>query len=547
MLAQSTDLKRCSFSGYISFAKKWSGYLVFRVENKWVYVKNLSLELYPLMFVGSLVSVKDAVEVLKREKKGYLVEDIEFLEKKKFDDWRDEVLDFLKKSGRRSAVKFLLRKKGLTVDNIYDLYLKDKIDFYNFFACVFSSGFIRVGSVVIQAAIKHFSNEFYNEYKGKRSELSLFVRFLRSFFSSVGVKLSEDEIKANILQSPHVILSTEGGKQIVYPREIALKRQYCISRIKEGNKSGFTLCKTLEDALSQFRYVALVGGPGTGKTTIIKDYLRKTDRFVQLTATTGKAAQNLPNGRTIHKWLGYNGKEYTSEDTYCDVLVIDESSMLTWGLLYEVLSRPHSKVVFVGDPEQLPPVHGESVFNTLLGFMPTVVLSKVFRGKMDVTYEGFKDIDYAYSKLKMLVKDLLRVKAKWQVLSPVYEGPLGIDKINELLDNYFLDFGVSEKRVYVKSNIYDSYGRLVVVNGATGYLLGFSGEKAIVRLDDGRQVEVPKKSIGKGYCLSVYKAQGSEWDYVVLFIPKGYPKTKEFIKTATTRGKEVTFVLEHVD
>lgn len=517
------------------------------VGGRLVYLRDVK-GVNPFNLVGAFIKVNRAVEVVKKGRCGYIAEDYELnLPEGDLSNWQQSVVEFLRKVGKRAVAKKLLGK-SFNVGSLYELYTQGKISFYEFFACVCRGGIFTAGKIVLLAVVKFFAEEFYYVHKGKKSEISLFVRFVKRFFASIGVKVEDSEIEWAISSSPYVTVSEDiKGKKIIYPRDVVLKKNYVLSKLQtENGVSSSVLCASLEEALSNYRYVALIGAPGTGKTTTVVNFSKKEDRYVQCTALIGRAAQRI-GGVTVHKWLGYNGKEFTSEDTYCDVLVVDECSMLTWDLLYEILTRPHGKVVFVGDPEQLPPVYGENAFDSILKYLPVVVLKKVYRGQMDVYYDKVNSLEGVYLKLKKLVSSFVEKRQQWQIIAPVYEGPVGVDSINEFIRTNFHKKGLLQERVFVNANFYDTYGRLIATNGSTGYLLQSNKDTVTVRLDTGRIVELPKRYVNEGYCMSIHKAQGSEWDYVVLVVPKEFRKTKEFIRTATTRGRIATYVVELVE
>ncbi|TBV79415.1 MAG: recombinase RecD [Desulfobulbaceae bacterium] len=142
------------------------------------------------------------------------------------------------------------------------------------------------------------------------------------------------------------------------------------------------------------RFAILTGGPGCGKTTATKVLVRlleAMDQRVLLAAPTGRAAQRLGEvvgreARTIHRlleWQGRGFKRHESNPLDCDFLIIDECSMLDISLSAALLRAvpPDGQLLFIGDPDQLPPVGAGNVLRDLMatGLVPCFCLTKVFR------------------------------------------------------------------------------------------------------------------------------------------------------------------------
>ncbi|MDR7000350.1 ATP-dependent RecD-like DNA helicase [Neobacillus niacini] len=239
----------------------------------------------------------------------------------------------------------------------------------------------------------------------------------------------------------------------------------------------------------------LTGGPGTGKTTVIKgivelyaelhgcslepkDYQKKDEPFpFLLAAPTGRAAKRMSESTglpavTIHRLLGFNGTEGFDRDEATPlegkILIVDETSMLDIWLanqLFKALPE-HIQVILVGDEDQLPSVGPGQVLKDLLNSnrIPTVRLIDIYRQAegssiIELAHDikkGFlpanvtlKQPDRSFIRCstpqvaQVVEKVALNAKNKGysakdiQVLAPMYRGPAGIDRLNVLLQEIF--------------------------------------------------------------------------------------------------------------
>lgn len=239
----------------------------------------------------------------------------------------------------------------------------------------------------------------------------------------------------------------------------------------------------------------LTGGPGTGKTTVIKgivelygelhgcsldpkEYMKKDEPFpILLAAPTGRAAKRMSESTglpavTIHRLLGYNGSEGFSHDEESaldgKILIVDETSMVDIWLAHQLFKAlPDTiQVILVGDEDQLPSVGPGQVLKDLLQSerIPTVRLTDIYRQA-----EGSSIIRLAHdikngrlpddlaapqpdrSFIKCNGNQLAQVVEKVaanarkkgyhprdiQVLAPMYKGPAGIDRLNVILQELF--------------------------------------------------------------------------------------------------------------
>ncbi len=178
-----------------------------------------------------------------------------------------------------------------------------------------------------------------------------------------------------------------------------------ISRLESANGIEYAPMQREAIALAaKSRMLVITGGPGTGKTTILKAVLALYDELeleTYLAAPTGRAAKRMSElcgmeASTIHRMLGAKMSEdgdsvvfaKDEEDKLaCDALIIDECSMVDITLMHAILKalRSDCRILLVGDADQLPSVGPGSVFSDIIrsGVVPTVRLTEIFRQKAD--------------------------------------------------------------------------------------------------------------------------------------------------------------------
>jgi len=345
------------------------------------------------------------------------------------------------------------------------------------------------------------------------------------------------------------------------------------------------------------RLSVITGGPGTGKTTLVKTLAAlagEADVELALCAPTGRAARRLSeatgqDATTIHRLLEWipqegplRGPAYPIE---CDLLVVDESSMLSLDVarsLFDAVAG-ETAVVMVGDADQLPPVGAGKPFADLIesGVVPVTRLSHVFRqsarsmivGAAHAVRSGAEpptlpnpdqerdfflierggDSAAADTVVDLATERLARHYAvdpirEIQVLSPVYRGPLGIDALNErlraalnadgaeLLDG---DFRAGDKLIQTR-NDYETG----LMNGQIAIAVesDVDDERLIVEADDGRRVEIPASAtrwLRPAYAISVHRSQGCEVPVVVIPVhaAHGGMLSRNLLYTAITRAR----------
>lgn len=361
------------------------------------------------------------------------------------------------------------------------------------------------------------------------------------------------------------------------------------------------------------RFTIITGGPGTGKTTIIDgllDVYRKYHKLnykhpgiyekIGLMAPTGRAAKRMKelldmDAKTIHRHLGfsYDGEFLYDEDHVLpqDLLIIDEASMIDLFLARKLFGaiKEGAQVVIVGDVDQLPSVGPGQILADLIDsqMIPTVRLTQIHRQAKDskiirlsrsvneqkVSYDDLsseQDVylyQTSYGKIKETIINQVRgailegysMIDDIQVLAPMYKGEIGIDALNQALQEAFNEKR-DKKMVYGDKTYYvgDKVIQLVndperlIMNGDIGVIKDIKKNAndefyMIVSYDDNDVMyeKADLEEINLAYAISIHKSQGSEYKIVMMPMIKGYMHMlkKELIYTAMTRAKKFLIIL----
>ncbi len=372
----------------------------------------------------------------------------------------------------------------------------------------------------------------------------------------------------------------------------------------------------------KYGLLVITGGPGTGKTTTINAiirYFESEQMEVLLAAPTGRAAKRMTEAtgceaKTIHRLLELNGgsREVASMAIFerneqnpleADVIIIDEMSMVDIGLMNSLLKAVSvgTRLILVGDVNQLPSVGPGNVLKDIIrsGAFPVVRLTKIFRqaGQSDIVLNAHKinkgekvaldnnSKDFLFLKrdeanviisviITLIQKKLPHyVNAKEldiQVLTPMRKGQLGVERLNEILQQYLNPpstekkekeqagslFREGDKVMQIKNNyqleweIRGKNGIVVdkgmgIFNGDTGIIKEINefSEILTVEFDEGRFVEYSYKQLEElelAYAITIHKSQGSEYPAVILPLLTGPQMlmNRNLLYTAVTRARK---------
>ncbi|QXM07418.1 ATP-dependent RecD-like DNA helicase [Crassaminicella indica] len=395
-----------------------------------------------------------------------------------------------------------------------------------------------------------------------------------------------------------------------------------IEAIEENEK--ISLAKNQKEAVKESvknGILVITGGPGTGKTTTINSIIKMFENHnlsIMLAAPTGRAAKRMSEAtgreaKTIHRLLEYAyideevgmsfGKN-EEEPLACDVVIIDEMSMvdilLMKGLLRALL--PGTRLILVGDVDQLPSVGPGNVLRDIIdsGIIKVVRLDKIFRqaqesmiivnahriNKGEYPYINKKEKDFYFIKKRnqlqvvQTIKELCKERLpkfsscdpikNIQVLTPMKKGQVGMFQLNNVLQEILNPpsskkqerqmkdkvFRVGDKVMQMKNNYNLKWSTIDgeegegVFNGDFGYIQKIDNEEKemIVLFDEEKLVTYDFSQLDElelAYCITIHKSQGSEFPIVVMPIFWGPPMllTRNLLYTAVTRAKELVVMV----
>ena len=363
----------------------------------------------------------------------------------------------------------------------------------------------------------------------------------------------------------------------------------------------------------------LTGGPGTGKTTTVRGIVSLFERMglaIVLAAPTGRAAQRLGEltgreAQTIHRLLGMSWNEATHEVTFtkgekepleADAVIVDEMSMVDLPLFAALLRalRPGTRLVMVGDADQLPSVGAGNVFSDLIrsGKVETVFLREVFRqaersaiirnahavnagepprlqnDQGDFYFLCRRDAQRAVSTVVELCQSRLPEKmgipvGDIQVLTPTRKGPAGTENLNRLLQDALNPAKPGQPEIRWGERIFRPGDRVMqtrndydilwekedgtvgsgVFNGDVGRIQAIdpAGEWLAILYEDRKALYSLEmlSEIDLAYAQTVHKAQGSEYPCVVLCAMPSAPglMVRGVLYTALTRARELLILV----
>lgn len=376
-------------------------------------------------------------------------------------------------------------------------------------------------------------------------------------------------------------------------------------KIKEIEDRNFPLYEEQKDVVinSLNNKINIInGGPGVGKTTILKfiiELLKKEHYSFSLCAPTGKAAQRMgestnEDSSTIHRLLEYNPalKDFQKNEMdklESDVIVIDEMSMVDNKLTSKILKAINSNsiVLIIGDINQIPSVSSGCVLKDLIQ-SEKIPVSKLninrrqaensnilknaylINDGKNIEYKNEKDDDFYFIKtnsdqssldkiLQMIKTNIpnafkMDIKKDIQILCPTHEGILGRKNLNEKLqaminpnESVFIKrglvtFKVGDNIIQIKNNAEKD-----IYNGDTGVITNITN-KSITALINNKRIDYERSEFDQielSYAITIHKSQGSEYPLVIMPISHNYigMYDRSLLYTGITRGKKIVIFI----
>ena len=520
------------------------------------------------------------------------------------------------------------RTKSVIENDIYQL-IYDIIDinFKKIDQIAINMGIEKDDIIRVKASLIYImtevSNTYGHSYYYKEELMSLLPRVL-------GVEISHTEFdKAieDLLIDIRVVIKDEK----YYLKDMYDSETLIVKRLRLLENNPINTDKHLEDKINDLEsffeitynneqrqaikesyekdFLIITGGPGTGKTTIMKgitELYRQLNKLsyerlqekVALLAPTGRAAKRMTEttglrASTIHrflKWQRDTNKFQVNEynKSRVEFVILDEASMVDTYLMAALLKgiSANCKIVMVGDDHQLPSVGPGQLLHDLIESekLSVVKLKELYRQGKDSNiislaydvrngevipqiFNKEEDLTFISCPGEQVIPNIMEIATTYkdlsyknfQILAPMYKTYTGIDEINNHLQTIFNPKENTKKELKIGDVIFREQDKVIqltnmpeenVYNGDIGIIeqIITSPKKEIHINFDGNVVKYTPSNFSNfrlAYSISIHKAQGSEFDIVIMPIVKNYNKMlyRKLVYTGITRSKKKLYII----
>ena len=467
-------------------------------------------------------------------------------------------------------------------------------------------GIERNSIIRIKAAIIYIINEVCNTYGHSYIYKEELIEYLPRV---LGVEISEDEFSESI-QELLIDTELEIKENKYYLSNMYHAETYIVKRFRSLSNNEDNKDKKLDEKIKELEeyfdikynkdqlkaikqsyekdFLIITGGPGTGKTTIMKAVTEiyrqmnklsydKLNEKLALLAPTGRAAKRLTEqthlpASTIHRFLRWKKEtnrfqinEYNKSKV--EFVIVDESSMIDTYLMDSLLRglNANCKILLVGDDHQLPSVGPGQVLHDLIDseMLPVVELKELYRQSKNSNiislaydvrnkeinesiFNVSEDLTFIKCRDDEVINNICEISRtyidlsykKFQILAPMYKGINGIDNINNYVQEIFNQKDKNKNELKIGDTTFREEDKVIqltnmpdenVYNGDIGLINEIiSLKKKEINIDyDNNLVKYTPSNFNNfrlAYSISIHKSQGSEFDIVILPIVKGYNK-----------------------
>ncbi len=521
--------------------------------------------------------------------------------------------------------KYKIKTKTIIEDNLYQLtYDLPDLGFKKIDTIATSKNYNKDDPRRIQAAIIYVMNEICNLIG---HSYLLIDEIYRNALKVLNIEISEENFinNMNALILSNMVVKEEEKYYLfdMYEAEefvakrikllLGMKNQeindldYNIEELEHNTNIKYNSEQLEAIKLSQLKnFLVITGGPGTGKTTIIKaivnlyrmiNKLSAKDLIEQVVmlAPTGRASKRISESTllpayTIHRFLKWNKEtnkfainEYNKSNA--KLVIIDEASMVDIYLFYSLLKgiKSDTKIILVGDYFQLPSVgpgqllkdiiesetvpliklnylyrqkEGSNIINLAYDVNNGNINDEIFNKQQDLIFEEGSNSDVINSIKEICQKHKKDSYKDFQVLVPMYKTLNGIDNLNKIIQEIFNPKSNNKKEYNYGDVTYRENDKILqltnmpeenIFNGDIGIIDSINKKEIIVDFD-GNLVRYTPSNLNKfkhGYAISIHKSQGSEFKTVVIPVVSDYGKMlyRKLYYTAITRSKKKLYIV----